>query len=126
MRRSAALLAVAALTAAAAPLDPPHRLFERGIAAAGGRAALERVKTLSWTGNARIFTGGRTIDIGVSTRVTPFAAARSDSWLAAEGPAKTRSLIIDGAQGFVERDGTRWRLAPHHSRGTAESRTASR
>ncbi len=30
------------------------------------------------------------------------------------------------ALGFVERDGTRWRLAPHHSRGTAESRTASR
>ena len=63
--------------------------------------------TLRWTGTARIFVGERTIDIGVSTRVVPFASARSDTWLASDGPSKTRSLVIEGDQGWIERDSAR-------------------
>lgn len=82
-------------------------LLADAIARAGGQTALARIKTLSWTGRATVSAGGRSVEIGVSTTVTPFVAARSGSWLVQDGPAKTRSLIIQGDQGWIERDGSR-------------------
>jgi hypothetical protein len=87
-------------------------LLDRAIARAGGAAALSRAKVLRWTGTAKIFAGVRVIEIGVSTTVRPWAGARSDSWLLADGPAKTRSLIIEGAEGWTERDGVRSPMPP--------------
>jgi hypothetical protein len=82
-------------------------LLARAIERAGGLAALSSVKGLRWSGTASIHAGERLIEIGVSTSVQPFTRARSDSWLLAEGPAKSRSLIIDGSAGWLERAGQR-------------------
>ena len=82
-------------------------LVKRALERAGGLAALARAKSLSWTGTARILAGPKPIEIGVSTTVRPFTSARSDTWLASEGPSKTRSLIIEGDKGWLERGGVR-------------------
>ncbi len=82
-------------------------LVKRALDRAGGMAALARVKTLSWTGTARILAGPKPLEIGVSTTVWPFTSARSDTWLASEGPSKTRSLVIEGDKGWTERGGAR-------------------
>lgn len=70
-------------------------------------AAAADVEAISWKGAATIHAGDRTIEIGISTRVAPFASARSDSWLVSEGPAATRSLIIEPDRGWIERGGKR-------------------
>ncbi len=80
-------------------------LLNQAMARMGGAERLKAVRALRWTGRARIFTTERTVAVGVSTMVRPFEAARSDTWLADEGPASTRSLIVEGAQGFTERSG---------------------
>src|SRR4051812_449258 len=68
--------------------------------------AATRVKALNWTGNAQIFSGDKTIEITVRTRVEPFLRARSQSWLA--GKLETaRTMFIGPDQGWVERGGTR-------------------
>jgi len=87
-------------------------LLDRAMARAGGAAALSRAKVLRWTGTAKVFAGARVIEIGVSTTVRPWAGARSDSWLLADGPSKTRTLIIEGAQGWTERAGVRSPMPP--------------
>lgn len=103
-RSLTALLGAIALLAAAPVADP---VLERAVARAGGTAALGRAETLSWRGRATIHAGGNTIEIGVSTRVVPFRGARSDSWLLSQGAGSTRSLIIEGEQGWTERGGVR-------------------
>jgi hypothetical protein len=108
-RALAALLGAIALLAAAPAADP---VLERAVTRAGGAAALARAGTLSWRGRATIHAGGNTIEIGVSTRVVPFRSARSDSWLLSQGPASTRSLIIEGEQGWIERGGVRAPMPP--------------
>lgn len=82
-------------------------LLRDAIAAAGGTTALSRVAALRWTGEARIHAADRTLDIGVRTRVVPFTAARSDSWLLSEGPSALRSMIIERDGGWIERGGVR-------------------
>ena len=71
----------------------------------GGRAVLSRVKALRWTGQARVESGGRTLEIDVSTRIEPFVRARSETRLAGSGDART--LIIEPDGGWVERGGVR-------------------
>src|SRR5262249_19771768 len=73
----------------------------------GGQALLSRVRVLRWTGTAKVFAEPQTIEIGVSTMVQPFRAARSDTWLLSDGPDKRRSLTIEGDRGWTERDGAR-------------------
>ncbi|QMW23287.1 hypothetical protein [Sandaracinobacteroides saxicola] len=85
----------------------PESLLDRAIRRAGGAHALRNARLLRWRGRASIFAGPRRIEIGVSTRVIPFRAARSDSWLLSEGPSKQRSLIIEPSGGWVERAGVR-------------------
>ena len=82
-------------------------LLTQAMARMGGPALLSRVKALRWTGKAKIFAGERTLEIATHTLVRPFQAARSDTWLTDEGPSGTRSLIIEGAEGFMERSGKR-------------------
>lgn len=86
---------------------PPASLLDRAIRRAGGAAALQSAQVLHWKGEATVYAGERRVDIGVSTHVEPFVAARSDSWLLSDGPAKTRSLIIEPDRGWIERDGAR-------------------
>jgi hypothetical protein len=101
---SAALL----LPAATLPADP----VERAMEAIGGRAVLERVRSIRWAGTAKVFAGSKTIDIGVETYVEPFVRARSDSWLVSEGRSAMRTLMIEGERGFKVIEGTQSDLSP--------------
>jgi hypothetical protein len=92
--------------AARAP-DPAGVLLDRAIARAGGREALSNARVLRWTGEATVQAGDRRIEIGVDTMVEPFVRARSKSWLKSDGPEKSRTLILEPGQGWVERDGVR-------------------
>lgn len=100
-RRSLILGSGAAILAG----NAPARLLDRAIAQAGGRRALQRVRSIGWEGAATIFAGDRRIDIGVRTSLIPFRSARSDSWLASDGPAKTNSMIIEEKAAWIERAG---------------------
>jgi len=105
------LLLAAAAAAALAPFGglkaaASQTLLRRAMAYAGGRQALERVRLLSWEGEAVVHAGGRDVRIGVSTMVVPFAAARSASWPLAEGKAATRTMLITEESARLERGGT--------------------
>lgn len=121
MHQRAVILGLAALFSLAAlagcmggrkPADPAGDLLNRAIDAAGGRKALERATAFSWTGQAKVHAGGKVAEIGLSTRVTPFQAARTESWLLADGPAKARTLILEGGEGWIEQGGKREPMDP--------------
>jgi len=95
-------------------------LLDKAMARAGGAARLARVNELRWTGTAKIFAGARIIEIGVSTMVHPGKDARSDTWLLSDGPAKTRSLIVEGSQGWSEMNGVRTPLPPAQAANEAQ------
>jgi hypothetical protein len=103
--RRSALALLTAFAASGFRREPAAALLDRAIARAGGRRALDRAKVLAWTGEAMIFAGGRRIEIGASTVVEPFAYARSESWLKADGPARSRTMLIEGDQGRILRGG---------------------
>jgi hypothetical protein len=94
------------LPARAAP-SAADRLLARAIEAAGGETALARVRSLHWTGQARIHDGAQVVEIGVDTTVVPFRSARSETWLLSQGPASRRAMVLDGADLFLERSGVR-------------------
>lgn len=79
----------------------------RAERALGGRARIDRVRALSWTGTAEVALPDRILTLGVETRVEPFVRARSTSWIKAEGKAKARTLVIEPDDGYVLRDGAR-------------------
>lgn len=97
------LPAAAAFAAIPAAAEPP--ILDRAMRRMGGRAALSRVRRLRWQGDAIVHAGGRDVAIGVDTEVVPFSWARSRTWLAAEGAARSRTLVITPDAGWVERDG---------------------
>lgn len=68
--------------------------------AIGGRALIERVRSVSWAGKAKVYAGGKTIDLGIETYVEPFVRARSDSWPISDGRSEKRTLMIEGERGF--------------------------
>ena len=80
-------------------------LLRRAVARAGGKDVLERVRLLTWDGEAVVHDGNRDIRIGMSTMVVPFITARSSSWPIAEGKAAARTMIITKDGGRVERSG---------------------
>jgi hypothetical protein len=83
---------------AAGPFADP---IARARAAMGGSELLGRVSAIGWSGSARVVTGGRTLELGVETRVEPFVRARSDSWLIDEGRVEKRTMMIEGHEGFL-------------------------
>ena len=87
--------------------SPESALLDAAIAAAGGEAALSRVRSLHWTGAATVFAGERRIELGVDTTVTPFRLARSQTWLRDQPGTTRRVMAIDGGRGWTERDGRR-------------------
>jgi hypothetical protein len=103
-----ALALPGALPAATLPADP----VERAMEAIGGRTLLDRVRSIRWAGAAKVFAGGKAIDIGVETYVEPFVRARSDSWPVSEGRSAMRTLMIEGERGFKVIEGTQSELSP--------------
>ena len=90
------------------PADP----VERAMEAIGGRALLARVRSISWAGTAKVYAGGRAIDLGVETYLEPFVRARSDSWLVSEGRSAMRTLMIEDEHGFKVIEGMQSGLSP--------------
>jgi hypothetical protein len=104
--------------ALAAPAAQAQSLLDKAMTHAGGEARLKAVHQLRWTGTATIFAKDR-IEIGTSTTVHPFKDARSDTWLVSDGPAKTRSLIVEGDHGWTEMAGDRKPLPAAQARHEA-------
>jgi hypothetical protein len=104
--------------AVAAPAAQAQSLLDKAMTHAGGAARLKAVHQLRWTGTATIFAKDR-IEIGTSTTVHPFKDARSDTWLVSDGPAKTRSLIVEGDHGWTEMGGDRKPLPAAQARHEA-------
>ena len=66
-----------------------------------------RLRAIGWAGGAEVNADGRTLRLGIDTRVEPFRRARSRSWLLEAGQASARTLVIEPDRGWVERDGKR-------------------
>ncbi|MDT7934075.1 MAG: hypothetical protein RQ833_05660 [Sphingomonadaceae bacterium] len=75
-------------------------LLRRAISAMGGEAALRAAPILRWTGEATVYAGERTVEIGCQTVVEPFSYYRSRTWLK-ERPMEVRELLIDGDEGIA-------------------------
>ena len=101
------LAAAASLTVFPAGAARVPAILDGAMRRMGGRRLLSRVRRLIWEGDAIVHAGGRDIAIGVATEVVPFDWARSRTWLASEGPARSRTLTITRTAGWVERDGRR-------------------
>ena len=82
------------------------------MAAIGGRALIDRVRSIRWIGTAKFYDGGKPIDLGVETHVEPFVRARSDSWLSSVGRSVMRTLMIEGDRGFSVLEGKQAALSP--------------
>lgn len=67
-------------------------VLDAAIEAAGGEAALGKVKELGWTGAAVIKAGGETNEVEMSTVVRPFTYARSTSWPKGKTPVEGRTV----------------------------------
>lgn len=78
----------------------------------GGSAVLARVRAVGWTGTARVSTPGRTLELGVETRIEPFIRARSDTWLLEEGRVEKRTMMIEGKDGFLVFKGRQVAMPP--------------
>jgi hypothetical protein len=108
----AAGAAAALLPAPAEAAPATERLLRQAMSRLGGRRVLERVRLLSWDGEAMVHDGSRDIAIGVSTMVVPFVAARSASWPLAQGRGATRTMVLNADVARVERNGTSEDLPP--------------
>jgi hypothetical protein len=76
------------------------QLLRRAIDAMGGEAALRGSPVLRWTGEATIYAGDQSIEIGTQTVVEPFSYYRSRTWLK-DRPMEVRELLIDGDEGIA-------------------------
>jgi hypothetical protein len=103
MDRRTVVAALPLLGLAAAARPDARELLDRAIAAAGGREALLAARVLRWTGNATVHAGGRSIAIGVDTRVEPFVRARATSWPLDQGRDASRAIVLEPADAWLER-----------------------
>lgn len=93
----------AAPQATAAPsIYAGKSVLEAAIEAAGGEAALSKVKELEWTGTATINAGGKTTVVEMETVVRPIAHwGRSTSWVKADGPKTARTIQAEQGKAWV-------------------------
>lgn len=77
-------------------------VLDVAIEAAGGEAALSKVKELEWTGTATINAGGKTTVVEMETVVRPLAHwGRSTSWVKADGPKTARTMQVEQGKGWT-------------------------
>jgi hypothetical protein len=79
----------------------------QGAMAQPDKVPERRLRTLSWTGTAKVFPERQAIELGISTVVEPFKSARTDSWLLAKGRSTLRSIIVEPTGGWMEIGGRR-------------------
>jgi hypothetical protein len=65
------------------------------------------IRPLAWDGEATVHAGGRTIDLGVRTRITADGQVVSVTWPLAQGESAKRKMLITKTGGWTERDGVR-------------------
>ena len=102
----AVLLPGAAAPAGQSPGDA-SQILGKAIAAAGGEQALAAATVLKWSGKAVIHAGGRRIEIEGRWIVEPPDRAVVATWEVDKGESSTRRLIVNGAEGLMERGGQR-------------------
>lgn len=80
--------------ASAAPGDvyAGKSVLDAAIEAAGGEAALGKVKEIDWSGTATVTADGKTTEVEVQTVVRPLTYARVTSWPKADGEKAARTV----------------------------------
>jgi hypothetical protein len=78
--------------AASADVFAGKSVLDAAIEAAGGEAALRKVKELDWTGSATVNADGKTTQIELQTIVRPMNYARITSWPKADGEKAARTI----------------------------------
>ncbi|MDP3740271.1 MAG: hypothetical protein Q8R02_22990 [Hyphomonadaceae bacterium] len=78
-------------------------VLDAAINAAGGEAALSRVKELNWTAAGTVNAGGKTTEVEMQTIVRPFNYARTTSWPKADAKAVRMIQIEYGKAWSVAR-----------------------
>ncbi|HEY7797186.1 MAG TPA: hypothetical protein VIA80_00355, partial [Hyphomonadaceae bacterium] len=81
--------------AATADVYAGKSVLDAAIEAAGGEAALSKVKEIDWTGSATVNAEGKTTEIEVQTIVRPLTYARTTSWPKAEGEKAARTIQVE-------------------------------
>jgi hypothetical protein len=80
--------------------DPEHALVDRAIEAAGGTEALKRNPAFVWKGEAQIHVQGRDLKIVGTWSIDPPDKAIVETRPEGAPPEETRTLVINGKQGF--------------------------
>lgn len=65
------------------------------------------IRPLAWDGEATVHAAGRTIELGVRTRITADGQVVSVTWPLAEGESARRKMLITKTDGWTERGGVR-------------------
>jgi hypothetical protein len=85
-------------------LAEPVEILEQAIQRAGGAAALERARALTWTGEAIVHAGGRTVDIEGRWAVQPPDTAVVSTFDITRGRHTTRHLVLASPNAWIVRD----------------------
>ncbi len=86
------------------------------MAAAGGEAALRRVRAVAWSGTVRMMLGKVPVDLNVETRIEPFVRGRADTWLASDGRSTARTVMVERDSAFLVHEGAQTPLAREQAR----------
>lgn len=86
---------------ASEPQQSPETILTRAIEQAGGAAALERARALTWEGEATVQAGGRTVRIAGRWAVQPPDSAVVTTYDVTRGPGTARSLVVAAPRGWV-------------------------
>jgi hypothetical protein len=97
------MLVCAAGLAAATQPSAAARMLERAIAAAGGTQALEAATVLKWTAKATIHSARGPLHIEGRWLIEPPDRAVVATWESDKGESSVRRMLLDGAQGWMER-----------------------
>ncbi len=106
--RTLTVLVIWALTAAvptgqvlrAPEKTPEQALVDRAIEAAGGLEALKRHPAFVWKGEAQVHLQGKDLKIVGTWRIDPPDKAIVETRQEGQAPEESRTLVINGRQGF--------------------------
>lgn len=85
-------------------LAAPGEILNQAIQRAGGAAALERARALTWTGEAAVHAGGRTVDIEGRWAVQPPDSAVVSTYDISRGRHTMRHIVLAAPNGWMVRD----------------------
>jgi len=86
---------------APASKTPEVALVDRAVEAAGGEQALKNYPAFTWTGEANIYVQGKTTTIVGTWNLDPPDRAIVETRPSGDPPESTRTLVINGRQGWA-------------------------